>query len=149
LTILSYPSRPESLRHERQETGFHRIRVTINLSAKEAAMKTKLLFIPILSLGFLMLFSQCAKKTGDSGTMDMKGMDHSSMTMTMNEGNPMKQTATSMEAKVGDWVVCPVMGSKFQVKANSLFVDVDGKKIYICCPACADPLKKDPKKYLN
>ena len=59
------------------------------------------------------------------------------------------QSYTSPEAKVGDTVKCPVMGTKFKVNKNSLNVTVKGKKYYLCCQMCTDPLKKDPDKYLK
>lgn len=58
------------------------------------------------------------------------------------------QTYGAKEAKVGDYVVCPVMGTKFQVKDNSIFVEVKGKKYFVCCNMCPAPLKKNPDKYL-
>ncbi|NLD98850.1 MAG: hypothetical protein GX640_03170 [Fibrobacter sp.] len=41
---------------------------------------------------------------------------------------------------------CPVMGSPIR---KDLFVDVDGKRIYICCGGCIEPIKKDPQMYIN
>ena len=32
---------------------------------------------------------------------------------------------------------------------KDLFVDVDGKRIYICCGGCIEPIKKDPQMYIN
>jgi YHS domain-containing protein len=55
-------------------------------------------------------------------------------------------------AKVGDakamkaQTVCPVMGGKIN---KSLFVDVEGKRIYICCKGCEGAIKKDPAKYIK
>ncbi len=37
--------------------------------------------------------------------------------------------------------VCPVMGGKINKK---LFIDVEGKRIYVCCLGCLAPIKKDP-----
>ncbi|MBA4386533.1 MAG: hypothetical protein C0404_01050 [Verrucomicrobia bacterium] len=42
---------------------------------------------------------------------------------------------------------CPVMkGGKINKK---VFVDVQGKRIYMCCPGCTDAIKKDPAKYIK
>lgn len=41
---------------------------------------------------------------------------------------------------------CPVMGGKINKK---LYVDVDGKRIYVCCAGCIAPIKKDPAKYVK
>lgn len=47
---------------------------------------------------------------------------------------PQKQTA------------CPVMGNPIN---TSLFVDHDGKRIYVCCPGCLPKVKDDPAKYIS
>lgn len=43
---------------------------------------------------------------------------------------------------------CPVMGSAVEVGKSS-YVDVKGKRIYICCKGCEAPIKKDPEKYIK
>ena len=40
---------------------------------------------------------------------------------------------------------CPVMGGKTDPK---LFVDVEGKRVYVCCRGCMAPILKDPAKYI-
>ncbi|MCX7010893.1 MAG: hypothetical protein NTY53_27245 [Kiritimatiellaeota bacterium] len=42
--------------------------------------------------------------------------------------------------------VCPVMGGKIN---TNLFVDAEGKRVYICCPGCLGDLKADPAKYIK
>ena len=42
--------------------------------------------------------------------------------------------------------VCPVMGGKIN---KELFVDHDGKRIYVCCAGCLAPIKKEPAKYIK
>ena len=42
--------------------------------------------------------------------------------------------------------LCPVLGNKIDKK---LFVDYEGKRIYVCCPMCIDKVKKDPAKYVK
>lgn len=39
---------------------------------------------------------------------------------------------------------CPVMGGKIN---KSLFVDTQGKRIYVCCAGCLTSLKANPEKY--
>ena len=109
-------------------------------------MKTNILIVSTLALGALMLFSHCSKQNVNPGGAEMKAMDHE--TMPMDGQQAAAQTLASPEAKVGDWVVCPVMRTKFQVKENSLFVEVKGKKIYVCCAGCIAPIKANPEKYL-
>ncbi|TAN39094.1 MAG: hypothetical protein EPN23_00515 [Verrucomicrobia bacterium] len=42
--------------------------------------------------------------------------------------------------------VCPVMGGKIN---TNLFVDAEGKRIYVCCPDCLPELKQNPAKYIR
>ncbi len=39
---------------------------------------------------------------------------------------------------------CPVMGGPVD---KSLYVDYEGKRIYVCCGGCISEVKKDPGKY--
>ena len=41
---------------------------------------------------------------------------------------------------------CPVMGGKID---STVFTDIQGQRVYHCCPGCSDPLKKDPDKYFK
>jgi YHS domain-containing protein len=41
---------------------------------------------------------------------------------------------------------CPVTGEPIN---KSLFVDYNGKRIYVCCADCIDKVKKDPEKYIK
>lgn len=42
---------------------------------------------------------------------------------------------------------CPMMkGRKINKK---LYVDAEGKRIYVCCKGCIGAVKKDPKKYIE
>lgn len=41
---------------------------------------------------------------------------------------------------------CPVMGGPIN---TNLFVEVEGYRIYVCCPACTNAIGKDPKKYIE
>lgn len=41
---------------------------------------------------------------------------------------------------------CPVMDEKIN---KSLFVEHDGKRIYVCCKACIETVKKYPAKYIR
>lgn len=47
------------------------------------------------------------------------------------------------EAK--EQTTCPVMGGKIN---KDLFVEHEGKKIYVCCKGCIAAIEKDPEKYL-
>jgi len=41
---------------------------------------------------------------------------------------------------------CPVMGGEVDKK---LYVDADGKRIYVCCTGCLEKVKADPGKYIK
>lgn len=41
---------------------------------------------------------------------------------------------------------CPVMGGDIN---KSLYVDADGKRIYVCCGGCIDAVKKNPQKFIK
>ncbi|MFA6569041.1 MAG: hypothetical protein WCS96_12585 [Victivallales bacterium] len=41
---------------------------------------------------------------------------------------------------------CPVMGGKIN---KSIFVDAQGKRIYLCCSGCIGKVKADPGKYIK
>lgn len=41
---------------------------------------------------------------------------------------------------------CPVMGDKVN---KDLYVDHDGKRVYVCCKGCIDAVQKDPQKYIK
>jgi YHS domain-containing protein len=41
---------------------------------------------------------------------------------------------------------CPVMGGKID---KTSYVDVAGKRIYLCCAGCAGAVKADPEKYIK
>ena len=57
-------------------------------------------------------------------------------------------TSTNQVAAVGKAQTnCPVMPGNPINKA--LFVDVEGKRIYVCCSGCVGAIKKDPKKYIQ
>ena len=51
------------------------------------------------------------------------------------------------DAKAGKaQTTCPVMGGKID---KNLYVDVEGKRIYVCCGGCVATVKKDPAKYVK
>jgi len=53
---------------------------------------------------------------------------------------PVKQGAIKHQT------VCPVMGGKINKKQ---FIDVEGKRIYVCCMGCLAPIKKNPATYIK
>lgn len=49
------------------------------------------------------------------------------------------------KAPLTDQTTCPVMGGKI---SKELFVEQDGKRIYLCCAGCTDKVKKNFSKYV-
>ena len=41
--------------------------------------------------------------------------------------------------------VCPVMGGKIN---TNLFVDAEGKRVYVCCKGCLGKFNAEPAKYI-
>ena len=56
------------------------------------------------------------------------------------------EKAAAAEAKITPQTLCPVMGGAIN---KDLYVDHDGKRIYVCCTGCIEPIKKDPQKYID
>lgn len=42
--------------------------------------------------------------------------------------------------------LCPVMNEPIN---KNLFVDFEGKRIYVCCPHCIEKVKDNPKKFIR
>ncbi len=55
-------------------------------------------------------------------------------------------TATAAEQAGNKQEKCPVMGGKIN---KALYADVNGKRIYTCCPGCIGKIKADPAKYIK
>ena len=51
---------------------------------------------------------------------------------------------TAKDVKVQ--TTCPVMGGKIN---KDLYVDAEGKRIYVCCKGCIGAVKKNPEKYIE
>jgi YHS domain-containing protein len=42
--------------------------------------------------------------------------------------------------------LCPVMGREID---KDLYVDYEGKRVYLCCQSCVETFKNDPEKYMQ
>jgi len=63
-----------------------------------------------------------------------------------NEHPVAEKTKAAQPAKITLQTMCPVMGGKIN---KDLYVDHDGKRIYVCCKGCIAPIKKDPVKVIK
>ncbi len=43
--------------------------------------------------------------------------------------------------------VCPIMGGK--ITSKEYYADYEGKRVYFCCPGCAEPFLEDPAKFIK
>lgn len=59
-----------------------------------------------------------------------------------NSKDIVKAVATAKKPQT----TCPVMGGEINKK---LYVDVDGKRIYVCCRGCLAAIRKNPAKYIQ
>jgi YHS domain-containing protein len=59
---------------------------------------------------------------------------------------PLNAEEAADAPKVVAQTTCPVMGGKID---KNQYVDHDGKRVYVCCPACIDQIKADPAKYIK
>lgn len=60
-----------------------------------------------------------------------------------------KTDTTKTEAKpkeLKQQTLCPVMGGKID---STAYTDIQGQRVYHCCPACSAALKADPDKYFK
>jgi len=57
-----------------------------------------------------------------------------------------KPAASTVSATQKAQTICPVMGGKVD---KSKFVDVNGKRIYVCCGGCIAKVKANPSKYIK
>jgi YHS domain-containing protein len=61
-----------------------------------------------------------------------------------DEATEKAKTETPKELK--NQTHCPVMGGKID---SAVFTDIQGQRVYHCCPGCQAPLKKDPDKFFK
>ncbi len=51
------------------------------------------------------------------------------------------------EAKEKPQSSCPLMGG--EISQHDMYVDVKGKRIYICCAACEAAIRTEPDRYIK
>ncbi|MGA3050432.1 MAG: hypothetical protein ABSE00_00720 [Chitinispirillaceae bacterium] len=54
--------------------------------------------------------------------------------------------AAAQSTKLKPQSTCPVLGGPID---KNLYVDYQGKRIYVCCTGCIDEVKKNPEKYIT
>lgn len=64
----------------------------------------------------------------------------------VNAGDTENKIAASEEKNLKPQTECPVLGGAVD---KNLFVDYNGKRIYVCCAGCIETVKADPEKFLK
>lgn len=57
-----------------------------------------------------------------------------------------KTNETGKKSELKNQTHCPVMGGKID---STVFTDIQGQRVYHCCPMCSGKLKADPDKYFK
>jgi YHS domain-containing protein len=67
-----------------------------------------------------------------------------SVIVTADETN--EATASEAPKELKNQTHCPVMGGKID---STIYTDIQGQRVYHCCPMCSAKLKADPDKYFK
>jgi len=92
----------------------------------------------VLGLTAGSLYAGCCGDADAAGTCAAKKCPVAAATATA------ATTTTAAPAKTQS--TCPVMGGEVDKK---LYVDAEGKRIYVCCTGCLEKVKADPGKYIK
>ena len=113
---------------------------------------------PVIRLAFsIVVMTTAIILAGDSASPETEthpaahktmGAQHHDASMPMSgEKTPgTSSTKSDTQAALIPQTTCPVMGGAIDKK---LYVDYQGKRIYMCCPGCKDAIAKDPEKYIK
>lgn len=93
--------------------------------------------------------------SGDSGTMDgHMDMDHSDGEHDQAAGDDqamiekgLAELSAEDRALAEQQKTCPVSGKPLGAMGKPLKIKVEDRDVFICCPACEDPIREDPEKY--
>jgi ABC-type Zn2+ transport system substrate-binding protein/surface adhesin len=101
---------------------------------------TRLAITATLGVAVVAFGCQQKKSAADEGATTQAdahaGHDHAGHDHAGHEGHD--------HGELADQTTCPVMGGTIN---KELYVDKDGKRIYVCCEACIEKLKADFAKY--
>ena len=84
----------------------------------------------------------------------MRSLKHSLMALTLalglavsaNAGEADEAIASESLKQLKNQTHCPVMGGRID---STVYTDIQGQRVYHCCPMCSDKLKSDPDKYFK
>lgn len=61
-------------------------------------------------------------------------------------GEDKQEAKKDVPVELKNQTVCPVMGGKID---STVYTDIQGQRVYHCCPMCSGKLKKDPDTYFK
>ena len=68
------------------------------------------------------------------------------LAVAVNAGDTGKDKPADAPKELHNQTNCPVMGGKID---STLYTDIQGQRVYHCCPMCSAKLKVDPNKYFQ
>jgi YHS domain-containing protein len=68
------------------------------------------------------------------------------LVLTAQAGEADKKAAADAPRELKNQTHCPVMGGKID---STVYTDIQGQRVYHCCPMCSDKLKADPDKFFK
>lgn len=81
-----------------------------------------------------------------AGIVAMGTTIYSSESENVNEKSQTKSSSADTTTNGKLQTTCPVLREAIN---KSLYVDFQGKRIYVCCGSCIEEVKKDPGKYIK
>ncbi len=64
----------------------------------------------------------------------------------VNAGETTKEAPKDAPKELKNQTNCPVMGGKID---SAIYTDIQGQRVYHCCPMCSKKLKADPDKFFK
>ena len=98
--------------------------------------------VALMIVGAVML-SACSGHEKDHAKTDTPATGDE---MVEHSGHAHEDEAQPQKVAGQPQTTCPVMGGAIN---KALFVDHDGKRIYLCCAGCTGAVKADPAKYIK
>lgn len=103
-------------------------------------MFTRIMFTIMMAL---LLMVSVAIAGDDAKPIEKAGDDAQPIEKAGDNAQPGEE---AKEVTLKNQTHCPVMGGKID---SSIYTDIQGQRVYHCCPACSKPLQKDPDQYFK
>jgi len=107
-------------------------------------MNLKILMVLAIAGIVTMATPACFSDTQQAGSV--AGGGFCSVGTENESGRDKARPSTADTAKGKPQTTCPVLGGEIN---KSLYVDYQGKRIYVCCSDCIEAVKKNPEKYIK